>query len=350
MTADLTGNRIQGWRFDLLDAQGVYLRALDAVADSGKLDWAVSSTPMASGTVDVADAEDYAHHRVRVWYQCAGQEDQAVFTGLIKTPDISIRGERAGQTLDLYDLTQALEEDTFGYPYGIDAGVFVADKVTAIIQSTLPSAQLIGDTSAMLATPILWEANTSKLKMVNDLLAAANCMPLTTDGMGFFLIAPYVAPVSRAVIWAFTDGAGSVFVDEWTRARDVSGVPNRWICVGAVPEAGGVPEIGISSDSTGTPFSFDVVGRWITQVETDVPSTGGLAAQAARKLAEAQHVTESFTISHPWLPNLRLNQAVTFAHSTYQFQPVKCTISGMSVTCDVKSLYTTILERAGYGI
>jgi len=349
MPTDLAGNRIQGWRFDLLDTEGAYVRALDAVTGTGKLDWNTSSTPMASGSVDVAGDADYTGARVRVWYQLDGQDDVAVFTGLVKTPSISYTGERASQTLDLYDLTQALSEDTFGYPYGVNAGISVQAKVTEIIGGVLAGVTIMGSTVASLAEPIIWDANTSKLDICNALLTAANCYPLTTDGLGRFIIADYVAPADRAAVWTFTDGDGSVFVDEWTRARDASGIPNRFICVGSVPSSGGAPEIGIASDTTGTPYSYDRVGRWIARVESDVPSTGNLVGLAGRKLAEAQRLSESFTISHPWLPDVGLNAGAMFAHSRYQNQPVKVTVSATSVTCDTKSLYSTVLERAGYG-
>src|SRR5690606_30012693 len=130
-----------------------------------------------------------------------------------------------------------------------------------------------------LTSPMVWEAGTSKLRIVNDLLAAIDYNSLWVDGQGNFRATPYVRPAARSITYSIlndesgaalvrelADGQESIYLDEWSRDRDVYGVPNKVVAV-ATGTGDEEPLVGVATnEDPASPFSEPSRGRWIVHV------------------------------------------------------------------------------------
>lgn len=316
---NLTSHRSEGYQFDLLSLDDKVIGSLDGVEqDSGSLSFSVYADIRGSGNVTVNNADvDWTQHRVRISYLAGEGDEQIVVPLITAVPRAPIEAHKAtgwSVDLELYDKTLILSEDTYGVSYAVAAGTNPITAVTNVITSTgLPAPELLTATTDVLATPMVWEAGTSKLKIVNGLLDAANYFALYADGYGRLHADPYTSPDARPSMWNFT-GSNAVYLPEWTRDRDVFSVPNRYVCVGTTN--GETPALSaVATDTSDGPFSYAARGRWITRADLDVDaaSQGVLDGIAQRRLFEAQHVTETLTFEHPWLP-FGLNEVVMFGN------------------------------------
>jgi hypothetical protein len=179
----------------------------------------------------------------------------------------------------------------------------------------------------------VWEAGTSKLRIVNDLLDALNYNALFVDGVGNFQATKYVAPADRSVRYSMlnddsgarmvrelSDGQESIYLPEWKRDRDTYKVPNRVIAVAA---GGGDAEPlsgTVTNEDSTSPFSFPSRGRWVTRVldGVDVPDLSEAATvtfledKARQTLIAASAVQAAVTVTCLPIP-IELLDALVFA-------------------------------------
>lgn len=336
--SELLGHRVENFRVELLDLNDNVLGPLDAVqADGGQLDFSVYADIRGSGNLTLQSASvDWTRHRVRVSYEL-GSRVVPLITAVVKAPVEAHTDTGVTVDVELYDKTLILSEDSFGVSYAVPAGTNPITAVADIIVSTgQPVPALLTPTTDTLALAMVWEAGTTKLKIVNDLLDAAGYFALYADGMGHYVAAPYTSPQTRPTMWDFT--ADALYTPRWTRDADVFSVPNRYICVGAT--SGETPALmSTAVDTSEGPFSYSSRGRWITRTDTDVEATSQavLDLLAERRLHKAQQVTETLTFEHPWLP-FGLNEVV-------QFGTVRAVVWKQSVRLSVGGLITSTARR-----
>ncbi|HEU0165866.1 MAG TPA: hypothetical protein VFQ54_12545, partial [Thermomicrobiales bacterium] len=141
----------------------------------------------------------------------------------------------------------------------------------------------------------VWDAGTTKLDIVNDLLAALNYRSLWVDMTGQFQATPYVVPANRppaydllpGIVKEFIDGPTSIYLDAWSRDRDIYGVPNKVIAIQS-SDGDTDPLVGQwTNEDPDSPFSYPSRGRWITTVLTGVqtPDFSGEDDPAAATVA-----------------------------------------------------------------
>ena len=340
---NLTSHRAEGFRFGLLDLNDQVVGSLGGVEEnSGSLSFSVYADIRGSGNLTVNNADvDWTRHRVRISYLLGEGDDQTVVPLITAVPRAPVEAHKAtgvSVDLELYDKTLILSEDTFGVSYAIPAGTNPITAVSSVITSTgQPAPALLTATTDTLATAMVWEAGTSKLKIINDVLDAAGYFALFTDGYGQYRAEPYTSPQTRPTMWTF-EGDHAVYLPEWTRDADVFAVPNRYVCVGTTD--GLLPALSaVATDESDGPFSYASRGRWITKADVDVEATSQtvLDLLAERRLYEAQQVTETLVWTHPWLP-FGLNEVV-------QFNGVRAVVWKQSVRLSVGGLITSTARR-----
>lgn len=340
--AELLSHRVEDYRVELLDLQDRVLGVLGAVdADAGTLDFSAHTTIRGSGNLTVQDPSvDWLAHRVRVSYVLEN-ESVPLITAIPRAPVEAHTAVGASVDVELYDKTLILSEDAYGASYGLPAGTTIVDAVEDVILSTgePEEALLLTHSDAVLASGMVWEAGTSKLRIVNDLLDAAGFFALYCDGLGRFRADPYTTPSTRPVEWVF-EGDRGLYLPEWTRDRDVFAVPNRFVCVGR-SEGETAALVSVAEDvDPESPFSYPSRGRWITRTDVDVEAASQTVLDliAERRLFEAQRVTETFEFRHPWLP-FGLNSVVEFSggRAVVQKQSYRLAVGGL-VTSTVRRL------------
>lgn len=275
------------------------------------------------GTVELDDRGqgiDWMKHRVQSVYDpgVSGVDPWPVATMLLASPGEQHSAFVTGFSVGLLPKTAVVDEDAFPAAFSLQRGANIIDAVASVIRSTGEQRVTITPSDAKLSNPQSWNAGTSKLTIVNELLEAAGYWALWCDGSGQFRIEPYTAPGDRPVAYEFVEGEASIHSPEWQRDRDMSAVPNRYVVVGQ----GGddePPLVGLAENmDEASSYSFQARGRWITRTEEGVEGADQavFTQLAQRRLIDAMSPVEHVKAKHE-LVSLEPNDAVWFESDGY---------------------------------
>jgi hypothetical protein len=185
-------------------------------------------------------------------------------------------------TVEILDKATVLAQDEISETYSVDTSTPILAAVAAVVASSGESIEVDAEVTNTLSSPMVWPAGTSKLTIVNELLAALNYNSLRVDRNGSFRATPYELPVDRSlkyellnVLRELVDGEKSIYGKAWTRDQDLYGVPNKVI---AVQSATGDAEALVgeyTNTDPDSPFSYPSRGRWITRTLDGVETPDG---------------------------------------------------------------------------
>lgn len=317
MNEALFTHRDERFRFELLDSNDAFIEELDGV-EGGQLDFSIYNTIRSGGSLNVVENQtvDWMASRVKVYYVLAteaGDVEWPLGVFIPAAPVATINGSKKSKTVELYDKMLILQQDAFDETYVVAAGANVTDAVRSIIESTGEDNISITDSDETLSTTMFWPAGETKLRAVNDLLAAINYFSIWCDGNGQYRAEPYQAPASRPLAHTFADDENGLYVPSFTVDADTFDVPNKVILVVSNPEEELV-SVATNTDPD-SPFSYANRGRWIVKVDkADATSQDVLDGIAERRLVEASQVASTVDITHAWLP-IYLNNVVGFTSS-----------------------------------
>lgn len=313
----LTGNRVESWRYELLTWSEAPTGSLDGVTGAS-FDFSNAATIRSGGTLSYQGKErvDWMRVRVQPWYTVrSGDVELSWPIGVFipASPGTGYNEHGATQEVELYDKLLILDQDKVESVWSYPVGTVVTEAITALILSTGESHISIDASEETLSTAMVWEAGTTKLRIVNDLLSAINYFSLWADGRGYYRASKYLDPSSRGVVWSFEDGARSIYSPNFTHDEDAFNVPNKVILIG---QSDGENEALVSTaynQDPASPYSFENRGRWIALVETGVEATSQqvLDELAQRRLVDLSQVGSTLELRHAHIP-LELNDAVRF--------------------------------------
>jgi hypothetical protein len=266
-----------------------------------------------------------------------------------------VGGERSWR-IELLDKSSILDTDIYtsgGRPatYTLTAGANVIAAIVALIHTTNESTPAIqADPDTVLAAAMTWDMGTTLLKIVNDLLAAANYFSIWTDSQGQFQLTPYIPPLARPPIYEVDSplsyGDLSRMDPSWTLDNDIYSVPNRIVLVGQGSDEVPAWVATAINNNPSNPFSFVNRGRWITFVETEVEavSQAALQSSADRRLIEALAVSRKIVAKHIYLPDIRINGLIKFVNSRAGIE-TWCVVSNTEVVFDPLGMCSTNLTE-----
>lgn len=233
--------------------------------------------------------------------------------------------------LSMLDRTTVPSQDVVDQSYAVAAGTNILQEVRAILATS--GEYMAVDQSVDLATRsgMVWEAGTSKLKIINDLLDAAGYNSLWMDGWGNFQATPRVLPADRSIEYELltgvsrelVDGSKSIYSSDWTRERDSFGVPNKVI---AIQSAGGEDDEALvgqwTNEDPASPYSYPSRGRWVPWVLDSVDCPEGteaeilafLQARARATLVQMSAVQAEVKVEHLPIP-VRVGDVLRFANT-----------------------------------
>lgn len=343
----LYGDRVTSYRWEVLTPAGGVDRLagyLDGVVEpSASLAWNLYAAVKGSGSLQVTDLDAAGAGKLRI-------RDLALTSARLR-PVLLIEGlpeiplgaylftaapeswSAAGRVynLELLDKNTVLDQDRVEVAYTLAAGSQILAAVAAVIASAGESISGLAASGPTTSSALVWPAGTSKLQIVNDLLAAANYSSLWIDGVGNYRATPYVLPASRGITYELlsgiprelVDGETSIYSEQWALDRDLFAVPNKVIAV----QAGTGTDEPLAGTATNTdpssPFSYAARGnRWITNVldGVEVPAgtapevTAALEARARASLIASSSVQAAVTVSHLPLP-VRVGDVLRFANA-----------------------------------
>lgn len=387
----LVGGRDARFRYELLTKDDVLIGRLYGVTNSGSLRFKASDAVRSGGSAHVKGVGvrlDWKPYRIKVWYVIQSPfidvplprlaemfpgydtfpgddvfpEDDAtpvwaparpalrvaswplgVF--LASTPTTRYVDGVAEQDLDLFDKLQVPNEASCTESYSLNAGVAVTDTVRQILNDLGETNVAITASAETLSAGQVWEAGTSWLTIINDLLACINYFKLWCDGDGAYRADLYVQPAARELAHTFTAGASAVHLPDFSIEHDTYHVPNVVSLVARVDGDAAALTYVATNDDPNSPYSTVTIGRPIVHFESGIEATsaGVLAEIAERQLEEFARVAEYYDIDHGWLP-LPINCAVGFRNPRTG-EMITATLDEMEVPLDAEKLASSRLAR-----
>lgn len=329
----LAGPRITDYRFEILDSDDHITGTLGTVT-GGSVEWVSRTALHGGGTLNVADPDttvDWLNIRIRpvvIWSRpdVPGETETALGVFLPSAPVEAWTDTGRTWAVELVDKLSILDVDIVtdlaGDPvtYTAAAGANIVTLVRALIEATGETTQAIVAGAKTVLAAMTWELGTSRLKIINDLLEAANYRSLWVDGAGQYRVEPWIDPADRpptyALLAPFTPGASSLMAPDWTRDADIYDVPNRYVAITAGSgDTAALTSVAENLDPA-SPFSYPSRGRWITRVLTnaEAASQADLDTIARRGLTSTTSVSGVLTVNHAFLPELHMDDVTRFVN------------------------------------
>lgn len=209
-------------------------------------------------------------------------------------------GGAVTREVDAYDQIIVYADDLVSTRYSVAAAANYVTTVTTLLGSV---DKLVVASAKTLPAAMEWEPGTSKLRIINDLLAAVNYQSLTFDEAGRAVIKPYQAPSERPPEYAYLDDETSVMDPEAESTFDLFSVPNQWVLVVSNPDKPALTSTYTNASPTSL-TSTVTRGRTITDFrqEQDAADQATLDAKVARLAFEASQVYESVDFTTAVMP------------------------------------------------
>lgn len=330
----VNGARETRFRFEVMDRNEKLIGDLKGVT-GGNLAWSSKSSIHSSGSIDMSDLGenvDWLNSRVRITVYTKDDDGEETATPVgVYMPAAPVHEWDDGArtyTLELLDKLSMLDTDIITDSRG-NAETYTVKKGTNIIRTVKAIIADLGESSPAIVeeespetaqADIVFPAGTSRLKIINDLLDAANYFSLWCDGAGRFRVTKYRAPKDRTPIYQMeeplAEGENSLLGVAWTHDEDLYSIPNRVVAV----QQGDEEEEGLSSVADlnilepGSRFNQKNRGRFVTEVYDGVEATSqaNLDAWAERKLDDLVNASNKVEIEHVFLPDLLMNETILF--------------------------------------
>lgn len=300
------GARTMSYRYDRLNELNDYVEPVDWV-----LGGAVSNNALAdikrTAKFTILDRGNinYLKDRIRPWAVLhmpdGGTVEWSLGVFLLSTPSRLL--DEVGvvsRQVDAYDQLVVLRDDKVGDRYGIASGT----AYTAAIGTLLFGfAVNIVPSALTMPAAMEWDPGTSKLRILNDLLAAINYESAWFDEAGRCICRPYQSPAVRSSEYTYSDDGAGVRRGGVEQTLDLFDVPNAWVLTVSEADRPALTATYTNANAA-SPTSTLSRGRTITDVRTgeDAADQATLDAKAARYAFEASQIFENVKFSTAAMP------------------------------------------------
>ena len=314
---------------DVLSEDESFLYRLDGVV-SGKITCSTDARIKRGGQLSIVAKEPidwWGRNRLRVMAEVNGQKwPLGVFIPSSPKQDHTASGVEF--SVDINDKLLILDDDKLPMSLTIEPGVTLVDVVIGMIRDlgekriNIPRAFVDNRfASPVNKRPLVWDAGTERLTVINDILDYIGYFSLTVDPTGQWVAKPYVTPAERPVSWKFFEGDKSLHSASYTHTQDLTNVPNRIVYITQPQEEQGEPLVSsIENHDPNSPFSYENRGRWITEVKDDAEAVGQaeLDKMVKTRLENAMNPMEKVDLEIAPLP-VELNDIADFRSGPYKF-------------------------------
>jgi len=300
------GTRVVSYRFDRLNELNAYVEPVDFVTAATVTNNALADIKR-TARFSVLDRGNinYLKDRIQPWaildMPDGGRVEWPLGVFLLATPERTL--DEVGivrREVEAYDQLLVLRDDMIDARFSIASGV-----VYTVAIASLVAAFSFAITPSVLTLPAVmeWEPGTSKLRILNDLLAAINYESAWFDEVGRLVCRPYQSPALRSPEYDYASSQASVITGKVSQRLDLFAVPNKWVLIKS--EADQAAIVGsFTNSSASSPTSTVSRGRTITRVleEQDAADLTTLNAKAARLGFEASQVFENLSFTTVAMP------------------------------------------------
>lgn len=345
----LLGPRAESYQWRMLSGDGAPMGDLDGV-EGATLNFSIFTTIRGGGTLDHTGLEtpDWNKIRLQPWitveHDC-GTATWPLGVFIPAAPAANWDDGDVSRSVELYDKLLILDQDMVEETYAVQKGEVVTDRIKALILSAGEDLVAVEDSAEVLRADTVWEAGTTKLKIVNDLLESINYFSLWCDGYGAYRADPYIPPASRPISREFLDDENGIYSPSFEHDQDTFLIPNKMIVKSRSDgEDEGMTAVATNMDPE-DPFSYPSRGRWITRMDEDVEASSQavLNAIAVRRLRELSQASSSLTIKTALVP-LDLNSLVKFSSQLANLD-LSAVVQKLDITCTPGTLVTTTLSE-----
>ena len=164
----------------------------------------------------------------------------------------------------------------------------MTDAVHDILASTGETNLAITSDTTRLPSGLVWEPGTSKLTIINDLLASVGYSALWCDFTGAYRVSPYTLPSARPLAHTFSENERSIHSPEWAREHEAL-IPNKIVCISQeTSDTPAMRSVALNEDPA-SPYSFQSQGVWVAETHTGIEAAtqAVLDATAQRYLSSA---------------------------------------------------------------
>ncbi len=304
----LYGHRLESFWVELLDHDDNSLGPLDGVA-GGSLSWNANAPLPGGGELelagtDLSDTIDYSSHRVRPWWK-VGEEEWPLGVYVLAAPETQYSATGQQRAVSLIDKITVVSDDRITQTLQVAAGSNVVEAARQQVLATGETRILATTSSATLSNTMTWAPGTSRLSIINDLLAVAGYWALSTNRWGQFVIEPYIAPADRPTSWEFAEGATSLHSPDWAHELPLWEATNHVTLVSQEDDAGNVWVATAVDDNPASPTSTVNMKRVLNPIveeNVEAASQADLQQQADRKLINNSNVVGVLSVAHAFVP------------------------------------------------
>lgn len=191
---------------------------------------------------------------------------------LLSTPHRELlKGDVLVRPVQGYDQLQVYSDDAVSSRYEVAASASYTDAVETLLGGV--TADIVASTETLPAARD-WDPGTTKLRIINDLLASINYRPLHFNADGRAQVKPYVSPQDQPPEWTYSDLSASVLGYNARQELDLFGVANQWIVVVSEPDQPVLSSTYTNTDPA-SPTSTTRRGRTITDFRSSPEGLGG---------------------------------------------------------------------------
>ncbi len=289
---------------------------LDGILPGGSITDSYYTALQMSGQLSYAGpARGWVDQRLRVYmistWEDGTVERTALGTFTTTTPSITLKSSNAAYAIVMYSLLKVLDNIKLKTTLVVASGSNIV--ATAVGYITAAGLKVSATDSALtLAADASYEAGKTMLDVINSLLSLANYAQVVVDGYGTCIVAPYVRPSNKPVVWTFKDGVDGIFLPEVTQEYDTYDTPNEVTLIASLPDS---VLSATATNSTGNDYSIDKRGL-ISRVETveQAPSQAALQVRADDTLARGMQSVESVLLQHTYVP-IKIGDSVVFDYT-----------------------------------
>lgn len=299
--AGISGTRRWSFRYSLLDKSNKLLvEDLDNVI-AGKVEqnWLNDIKRTATFTIrDTGGIDFLADHimpRARLHLAPYGAEDWVEWPlGVFLLSSPKRTADSTGlvtREVQGFDQLQFFADDAPPSRYTVAKNANVIGAVSTLLGT---GSKVVTPSSVLMDVAQSWEPGTTRLRIINDLLARVNYNSLSFNETGQAIVSPYVMPDKRAAEWIYADDDYGLLVPGGEQTLDLASVPNRITLVCSDPDR--PLKIGVATNTNpANPTSTVRRGRIINMVqqEQDAPNSTYLQTKAQVMLFRASQVYES---------------------------------------------------------
>ncbi len=328
----LTGHRVESIRVERLNRAEESLGDLDGIS-GGSLTWEASADLPAGGNltlVEIGQTINYSSDRVRIWWSVQGVEEWPLGVYVLAAPTESHTDAEVTRSIALIDKLTVIREDVITETLQIAKDANIVAAAVDLVKATGETRISATASSKTLTNAMTWDPGTSRLQIVNDLLATAGYAALWTDRNGMFRVEPFIEPAQRPVVWDFTEGEASIHSPNWEYELSLWEASNKVVMTSQANDAGTVFLASAVDTNPASPTSTVSMGRTLNPIvveNVEAASQADLESQALRRLLDTSNVAGKVRVSHAPVP-IWFNDAVTF---TSGGREMRAAVSRMSL-------------------